>query len=304
MQLCTTLTYCLSALKQMWDTPGRERFYLKRNKRRFTVSLSDDFFQHADCIMLVYDMCSSTSFTQLLRWYADLLEIPHRLPILIVGNKLDLYQAEQDRATVVVHPRRVPQRNIMKLGRNFTGHDFRYEYQVDKNSATSDGVAAKKSKMSSSSSRNHHSSNPHHPENIFFLANRENWTTDNSYLDSLLNSEDASSPDRDMVLLWCMRNGLQHMEVSAATGEGIDEAIQSMLQLAMASQQQIAENQKSTKDPKAQIPTSDAVDYPSNNSLKASHWRSLEEVDFQDRYANREEPPCCFCFRPLPQWFK
>ena len=39
-----------------------------------------------------------------------------------------------------------------------------------------------------------------------------------SYLESLLNTEDGSHPDKDMVLLWCMRNGLKHMEVSALDG--------------------------------------------------------------------------------------
>lgn len=52
---------------QMWDTPGRERFYLNKRKRRYTASLSDSFFRQADAVMLVYDMTSSTSFTQLLR---------------------------------------------------------------------------------------------------------------------------------------------------------------------------------------------------------------------------------------------
>jgi hypothetical protein len=43
-------------------------------------------------------------------------------------------------------------------------------------------------------------------------------STDGWYLDSVLNTEDGSHPDRDMVLLWCMRNGLTHCEVSALDG--------------------------------------------------------------------------------------
>jgi hypothetical protein len=39
-----------------------------------------------------------------------------------------------------------------------------------------------------------------------------------SYLESLLSTEDRSHPDKDMVLLWCMRNGLKHVEVSALDG--------------------------------------------------------------------------------------
>jgi hypothetical protein len=50
------------------------------------------------------------------------------------------------------------------------------------------------------------------------MATGDTWTTDQMYVDSVLNTEDISHPDRDMVLLWCMRNGLTHMEVSALDG--------------------------------------------------------------------------------------
>ena len=54
---------------QMWDTPGRVRFSVKRQARKkYEAILSPDFFRQADAIMLVYDMTSSTSFTQLLKW--------------------------------------------------------------------------------------------------------------------------------------------------------------------------------------------------------------------------------------------
>jgi len=55
---------CMSVRIQMWDTPGKERFALKRKRHvHYSATLSDSFFQHADAIMLVYDMTSSTSFT-------------------------------------------------------------------------------------------------------------------------------------------------------------------------------------------------------------------------------------------------
>ena len=255
---------------QMWDTPGRERFYHHpKRKRRYTASLSDRFFRQADAVMLVYDMTSSTSFTQLLRyvyicvcvspcasgecenkelvlgfheicthsamydiirplilplllvvvvwyacgiqninnnnhniirWYADVLEIRKQnwFPVLIVGNKRDLFVANLQRATTLVHhSRRVPQRNVMGL-KSFCGQDFRYEYKVDPGNHA----------FRSNHNHNHNNTTPtttttsthtdttarSTTENSFFLANRENWTTDNSYLDSLLNSEDASHP--------------------------------------------------------------------------------------------------------------
>lgn len=141
-------------------------------------------------------------------------------PILIVANKLDLFVADQQREKRLVHPRRVPQRDVMGLHGDFKGNDFRYEYSISRNK------------------ENEISAVPRTPQRRMeissFLANHENWTTDGSYLESLINSEDGSLPDREMALLWCMRNGLKHLEVSAATGEFVDEAIQEMIRLALA----------------------------------------------------------------------
>jgi GTPase SAR1 family protein len=74
----TTTTTTTSAYinLQMWDTPGKENFALRHRRQqqvKYSASLSDSFFQHADAVMLVYDMTSSTSFTRLLTWYGDLM---------------------------------------------------------------------------------------------------------------------------------------------------------------------------------------------------------------------------------------
>ena len=54
----------------------------------------------------------------------------------------------------------------------------------------------------------------------------------NANLNNVIKSEDGSFPDRDMVILWCMRNGLQHVEVSALDGDGILDAIQKLANFA------------------------------------------------------------------------
>jgi small GTP-binding protein len=174
---------------QMWDTPGRERFASKR-RLRYETSLSDSFFRQADAIMLVYDMTNSTSFTQLLGWYADLVEMKHKmkeigrvLPIMIVANKLDIFQSDKDRRRDAAphYPQHDidEQRDVLGLRGTFRGNDFRYEYRVshvNSNAQTELRKSGGGSSGSSSSNRMEISS---------FLANRENWTTDGSYLDSV-----------------------------------------------------------------------------------------------------------------------
>jgi small GTP-binding protein len=216
---------------QLWDTPGRERFYARRQKR-YTGSLNESFFQKADAAMLVYDMTKSTSFTQLLQWYADLLALRRSLPVIVVANKLDLYQADLQRARHLVHPRRVAQRDVLGLQGDFVGNDFCYESQVCSQAPASGGSQSSFTKETPQ----------RRMEISSFLANRENWTSDGGYLESLLNSEDESHPDLEMVLLWCMRNGLTHVQVSAATGEHVSEAMEKLAQIALQGKQDAPSN--------------------------------------------------------------
>jgi GTPase SAR1 family protein len=136
-----------SVSMQVWDTPGRERFAANRSKFKYTAAFSDAFFKNTDAALLVYDITSSTSFTQLLNWHYDLQERIRRLqasgqrtrpfPVFIVANKIDILQ---ERDTVMEqhhHSQTVEQRDVMGLvGKDFRGKDSRYEYRASPPSAT------------------------------------------------------------------------------------------------------------------------------------------------------------------------
>jgi small GTP-binding protein len=136
----------LNVSMQVWDTPGRERFAANR-KFKYTAAFSDSFFKNADAALLVYDITSSTSFTQLLNWHYDLQERIRRLqasgqrtrpfPVLIVANKMDILQ-ERDTIMDQHHNiKTVDQRDVMGLtGKDFRGKDSRYEYRASPPSAT------------------------------------------------------------------------------------------------------------------------------------------------------------------------
>jgi GTPase SAR1 family protein len=92
-----TTTTVIPILFQMWDTPGRERLHQRNQKlqeeqqEQYIESLIDAFCGRVDGVMLVYDMTSSTSFTQLRLWHAHWRKKASTdVPILIVGNKRDL----------------------------------------------------------------------------------------------------------------------------------------------------------------------------------------------------------------------
>ena len=279
---------------QVWDTPGRERFMgPDRQKPIYTAAFSDTFFRNADVAILVYDITSSTSFTQLLHWHEDLTERMQRLeqqqakqpkgqsfkplPILIVANKMDLFASlqQQPRRSRQIERNggeatsgdeegrnggnsppvnKVPQRSVLGFkDNNFRGKDSRYEYRAsapavpspqrrhtDKASAGSLSSSSRgksplspknsnrsRKKEAKDSSNNLNNQN-HRSEILTYMGTGsqtsylkkylQNECVRGSYLESLLSTEDRSHPDRDMVLLWCMRNGLKHVEVSAFDG--------------------------------------------------------------------------------------
>ena len=221
---------------QMWDTAGKERL-LSESTGMITSRLGDSFFRHAHAAVLIYDATSSRSFLQLMKWYSDLLDrikkvqcngndvchdendLSHRgnekdvipkqkFPVLIVGTKLDRVKAELSKQT---RKKIVPQRNVLGLkNKTFKGQEYHYEYTVR-------------------GPTDHKASNNHQQviSNVFtgdvplsYGLEGGTWTSDHEYQDCLRVVEDGCFPDRYMVLLWCKRNGLQHVEVSALDGTG------------------------------------------------------------------------------------
>ena len=247
---------------QLWDTPGRERLDAKRERQhQQQPSLSESFLEQADAYMLIYDVTSSTSFKQLLKWYADLLKLNKSpLPILIVGTKVDLLDREQNETR---QPHGKPQRSVLRLQNAWRGLNYQYEYQVSKIEQENDRQKGEK-----------------RMEIASYLADRDNWTTDWGYLEGLWSSEDASHPDRDMVVLWCGRNDLQHIEASAATGQGVEEAIRELVILALEA--------KTKTGPEPQSPPSTQTD----NSQLQSALKYNKALDLHQRYAPKDEM-CC-----------
>lgn len=256
---------------QVWDTAGRER------KAKYTAALSDDFFRYADAAMLVYDATSSTSFTQLLRWHSDLMERMKNLdkalqrkrpfPVLIVANKMDIIEErERQNRRPERYGRLVPQRNVMGVHGDFKGKDSRYEYHVGP------------------SKEDEHTGSPRRAKEVAstYMATHGEWTTDGSYLDSVLNSEDRLHPDRDMVLLWCMRNGLVHIEASALDGTGVDKAMDAMVSLALEYK---VEKEQPPKAIEQQFQKEDVLQFQVN-----------KELDLLQRYAPKERSCWSFPF--------
>jgi GTPase SAR1 family protein len=130
-----------------------------------------------------------------------------KLPIVIVGNKIDIFE-ERKKQKKLRKKEVVRQRDVLKLGGNWTGKDYRYEYSASPPSLHPSSSIVDSSSSSSTSSR---------PQQLELLTYYDLGTNRNyleailnsevyrgSYLDSLVSAEDKSHPDKDMVQLWCM----------------------------------------------------------------------------------------------------
>jgi len=286
---------------QVWDTPGRERFVNPNGNTRYTASFSDNFLRNLDAVCLVYDVSSSTSFTHVLNWYYELIERVRRmkanhertrhLPIVIVGNKIDIFQDRDTRQKELLNRKKeiVQQRNVLGLIGNWRGRDYRYEY-----SANAPALTSTPTKPSSSCTRTNNKidgstsgigGKENRLELLTYLGTNTNYLEAilnnevyrGSYLDSLLSSEDNSHPDKDMVQLWCMRNGLIHMDVSAKSGAGIDDLIHQLIDIALKQMDESAITAKNNN---------------SRNDLFCTTLIRNDELDLHQRYGPK--PRSCF----------
>ncbi len=70
----------------VWDIAGQERF----------GSFRDQFYRGARSVALVYDVSRSETFDNLAHWREEILKIVPRVPMMTVGNKIDLPDHEVD----------------------------------------------------------------------------------------------------------------------------------------------------------------------------------------------------------------
>jgi len=196
-------------------------------------TLGESLLHQSDAIILVYDASSALSFKQLIQWHSELSSdgVGAKGPILVVCNKSDLLRKEGDSGSRRV---RVSQRNVMGLsGVDFRGRDWRYEYTAPDNCSRH----YEQGKSLVMGKENEWGDKRGIKRKTFLSYNLEGvlWNTDRGYLESIVTSEDGSRPDRDMVLLWCHRNGLNHVEASALDGTGVEHAIELLVTLILGS---------------------------------------------------------------------
>ena len=70
---------------QIWDTAGQEKY----------MSMNKSLFQRVQGIILMYDITNRATFERLQIWLNLIKQMTNEIPIILVGNKLDLEDNEE-----------------------------------------------------------------------------------------------------------------------------------------------------------------------------------------------------------------
>ena len=77
------MVFCTSRGKfrfQVWDTAGQEKL----------ACLRDGYYIGADCGIIMFDVCSRVTYKNVSKWYKELTRVCEGIPIVLVGNKVDV----------------------------------------------------------------------------------------------------------------------------------------------------------------------------------------------------------------------
>ena len=82
-------------LFQVWDTAGQEKL----------ACLRDGYYIGAHCAIIMFDVCSRVTYKNVAKWYKELTRVCEGIPIVLVGNKVDVADRKV-KARQILFPRK------------------------------------------------------------------------------------------------------------------------------------------------------------------------------------------------------
>lgn len=80
----------------VWDTAGQEKF----------GGLRDGYYIQGQCAIIMFDVTSRTTYKHVPNWHRDLVRVCDDIPIVLVGNKVDIKDRKVKARQVVFHRKR------------------------------------------------------------------------------------------------------------------------------------------------------------------------------------------------------
>jgi GTP-binding nuclear protein Ran len=80
---------------QVWDTAGQEKL----------CALRDGYYIGANCGIIMFDVCNRITYKNVITWYKALTRVCEGIPIVLVGNKVDVVDRKV-KAKQILFPRK------------------------------------------------------------------------------------------------------------------------------------------------------------------------------------------------------
>ena len=80
---------------KVWDTAGQEKL----------ACLRDGYYIGAHCAIIMFDVCSRVTYKNVTKWYKELTRVCEGIPIVLVGNKVDVADRKV-KARQILFPRK------------------------------------------------------------------------------------------------------------------------------------------------------------------------------------------------------
>lgn len=298
-----------SELHSSYREHGRSLHNRWRNNQAETSKpLGDSLFRNVHVCMLVYDATSSTSFLHLMQWHSEWIQkLKHweeedmarekskddnmslkkrkrrrRVPFIVVASKIDLIREEKVSPCV----RQDEYRSVMGFPNGeYKGKGYAYEYAAE-DDITDESEADRQPEYG----RRH--------KKLTYSLKETSWSNDATYLKSLQQAEDQLPANRLMILLWCKRNRIPHVEASALTGEGVTEAMEMLVQMGVT-ELETREQEQIEQERQQQIEREKRKKLEKEKNYFVYQPRYDKDLDLFARYSSDDEKRCSIfsCFR-------
>lgn len=86
-------TNCGTIVFNIWDTAGQEKF----------GGLRDGYYVHADGAIVMFDVTSRITYANVPKWFQDLKRVCRGIPMVLVGNKVDVKDRQVKASNITFH---------------------------------------------------------------------------------------------------------------------------------------------------------------------------------------------------------
>ncbi|KAF4659804.1 serine/threonine protein kinase Ran1 [Perkinsus olseni] len=90
------MTNCGEIIFNVWDTAGQEKF----------GGLRDGYYIQGQCAIIMFDVTSRITYKNVPNWHRDIVRVCENIPIVLVGNKVDVKDRQVKARNIQFHRKR------------------------------------------------------------------------------------------------------------------------------------------------------------------------------------------------------